>query len=280
VNNPIQASGKWSDLGLRSLSAIILAPFVLLALYQGGVWSQLLFALIAALMALEYVSIVHEGDKRQFALHALAGLSSVLLPSAGWTLAAIAIIVVATLLSAWQPSERATRTNIWWASSGVPYIALSAMALTLLRADPEWGWNALLWLCLVVWATDIGAYFAGRIIGGPKLAPQLSPKKTWAGLIGGMVAAAAVSAAICYCLNLPLLVPPLIALALAVVAQTGDIYESSLKRHFNLKDASNLIPGHGGILDRVDGLIAAAVVAALVGFLHAPESVAKGLLLW
>ena len=277
---PTHASGKWSDLGLRSLSAIILAPLVLLALYQGEVWSQWLFALIAALMALEYVSIVHDGDKRQFGLHVLAGLSSVLLPAAGWTLAAIGVIVVATLLSAWQQSGQSGRTNMWWRASGVPYIALPAMALVLLRADLEWGWNALLWLSLVVWATDIGAYFAGRIMGGPKLVPQLSPKKTWAGLIGGMAAAAAVSAAICFYLGLPPLVPLLVAPVLAIVAQTGDIYESALKRHFNLKDASNLIPGHGGILDRVDGLIAAAVVAAAVGFLHNPESVAKGLLLW
>lgn len=275
-----QAPSKWSDLGLRSLSAIVLAPIVLLTLYQGGAWSQWLFALISVLMAMEYVSIVHGGDKQQFALHAIAGLAAVLLTSAGWALAAIGIIVVSTLISASMRRGQSEQLNVWWASSGVPYVALPTMALVLLRDDANLGWNALLWLALVVWATDIGAYFAGRIIGGPKLAPRLSPKKTWAGLIGGMIAAAAVSFAICNSLSLPVVMPSLIAPVLAVIAQAGDIYESALKRHFNLKDASNLIPGHGGVLDRVDGLIAAAVVAAVVGFLHNPAGVAKGLLLW
>jgi phosphatidate cytidylyltransferase len=280
VSDPAQATGKWSDLGQRSLSAVILAPLVLLALFQGGVWAQWLFGMTAVLMALEYVSIVHGGDKQQFALHAMVGLSAVLLPSAGWVLAAPAIVVLATLLSAAIKQKQSADANFWWAVSGVPYIALPTMALVLLRADAHFGWNALLWLALVVWATDIGAYFAGRIIGGPKLAPQLSPKKTWAGLVGGMLAAAAVSYALCKYFSVPAAMPALIAAALAVVAQAGDIYESALKRHFNLKDASNLIPGHGGVLDRVDGLIAAAVVAAGVGFLHNPQSVAQGLLLW
>jgi phosphatidate cytidylyltransferase len=280
VSEHARQPGKWSDLRLRSLSALVLAPVVLLALYHGGAWAQWLFALIAVLMALEYTAIVHGGDKQQFALHAMAGLSAVLLPSAGWVLAAIAIVVLATLLSASIKQKQSADVNFWWAVSGVPYIALPTMALVLLRADAHFGWNALLWLALVVWATDIGAYFAGRIIGGPKLAPRLSPKKTWAGLVGGMLAAAAVSYALCKHFSVPATMPALIAAALAVVAQAGDIYESALKRHFNLKDASNLIPGHGGVLDRVDGLIAAAVVAAVVGFLHNPQSVAQGLLLW
>ncbi len=275
-----QPSGKWSDLGVRTLSALVLAPIFLLDLYAGGLWAEWLFALIAVLMALEYTAIVHGGDKQQFALHAIAGLAAALLSPGGWALASIGIIVVMTLISASLRRRQSSEVNVWWATSGVPYVALPAMALALLRSDTDWGWNALLWVALVVWATDIGAYFAGRIIGGPKLAPQLSPKKTWAGLLGGMAAAGAVSYAVCSYLSLPQLVPSLIAPLLAVVAQAGDIYESALKRHFNLKDASNLIPGHGGVLDRVDGLVAAAVVAAVVGFLHNPESVAKGLLLW
>jgi phosphatidate cytidylyltransferase len=280
VSDKAQPSSKWSDLGKRSLSAIILAPVVLLALFSGGVWAQWLFALIAVLMALEYVSIVHNNDKQQFALHVIAGLSAVLLPSVGWVFAAVAIIVAATLVSASLRRGKSSEVNVWWASSGVPYIALPAMALVMLRADATWGWNALLWLTIVVWVTDICAYFAGRIMGGPKLAPKYSPKKTWAGLIGGMIAAAAASTGVCAYLGLPMIVPALVAPLLAVIAQVGDIYESALKRHFNLKDASNLIPGHGGVLDRVDGLIAAAMVAAIIGFLHNPMNVAHGLLLW
>jgi phosphatidate cytidylyltransferase len=280
VSGQEQATNKWSDLGVRSLSALVMAPIVLTALYQGGAWAQWLFTLISVLMALEYVAIVHGGDKRQFALHAMAGISAALLTSSGWALFAIGIIVATTLISASMRRGQSAQVNMWWATAGVPYVALPVMALVLLRDDAQWGWNALLWLALVVWATDIGAYFSGRVFGGPKLAPRLSPKKTWAGLLGGIAAATAVSIALCINFSLPAMVPSLIAAALAVISQAGDIYESALKRHFNLKDASNLIPGHGGVLDRVDGLIAAAVVAAVVGFLHNPSSVAKGLLLW
>jgi phosphatidate cytidylyltransferase len=280
VSGQEQATNKWSDLGVRSLSALVMAPIVLTALYQGGAWAQWLFTFISVLMALEYVAIVHGGDKRQFALHAMAGISAALLTSSGWALFAIGIIVATTLISASMRRGQSAQVNMWWATAGVPYVALPVMALVLLRDDAQWGWNALLWLALVVWATDIGAYFSGRVFGGPKLAPRLSPKKTWAGLLGGIAAATAVSIALCMNFSLPAMVPSLIAAALAVISQAGDIYESALKRHFNLKDASNLIPGHGGVLDRVDGLIAAAVVAAVVGFLHNPSSVAKGLLLW
>jgi phosphatidate cytidylyltransferase len=280
VSDVPSTGSKWSDLGTRTLSALVLGPIFLLDLYAGGLWAEWLFAIISVLMALEYTTIVHGGDKHQFALHALAGLAAALLAPGGWELAAIGIIVAATLFSTSLQRTSRAQDNNWWPVSGVPYVALPIMALAMLRSDVEWGWNALLWLALVVWATDIGGYFAGRIIGGPKLAPRLSPKKTWAGLVGGMVAAALVSWLVCNFLQVSMVIPVLIAAALAVVAQAGDIYESALKRQFNMKDSSNLIPGHGGILDRVDGLVSAAVVAAIIGFLHNPVSVAKGLLLW
>lgn len=275
-----QTPNRWSDLGKRTLSALVLGPIFLLDLYAGGLWAEWLFAIIAVLIALEYTSIVHAGDKRQFAFHALAGLAAAMLAPGGWVLASITIIVIATFMSLGMARRAGQRTHSWWGATGVAYVALPTMALALLRDDVDWGWNALLWLALVVWATDIGAYFSGRLIGGPKLAPKLSPKKTWAGLGGGIVAAALVSFLTCHWLEVPPLVPSGIAAVLALVAQAGDIYESALKRQFNIKDSSNLIPGHGGILDRVDGLVAAAVVAAILGFLHNPESVAKGLLLW
>ena len=280
MNEGSQSSNKWSDLRTRSISAVVLGVVVLWALYAGGPWFQLLMAVMVVLMALEYVSITHGGDKRQFAAYAGAGLASVLMPAFGLVATPIGIVVLCGLWCGITTNKPYGQSNGWWRLSGTSYVALPALALVLLRADAEWGWNAVLWLVLVVWATDIGAYFAGRIIGGPKLAPRLSPKKTWAGLTGGMAAAAAISALVCVYLGLSWHGPTLIAPILAVIAQAGDIYESALKRHFNLKDASNLIPGHGGVLDRVDGLIAAAVAAAALGFLHNPGSVAKGLLLW
>jgi phosphatidate cytidylyltransferase len=150
-------------------------------------------------------------------------------------------------------------------SLGVLYASLPAIALIWLRDDGRWGFWAVLFVVLAVVATDIGAYFAGRLVGGPKLAPKLSPNKTWSGLLGGMGAAAAVafvfaSVALAGANGSRLAV---VGAVLALVAQAGDIGESALKRAFGVKDTSTLLGAHGGVMDRVDGLIAAAVVAGL-----------------
>ena len=150
---------------------------------------------------------------------------------------------------------------------GVLYLGLNLMALIWLRSQPEIGRDLTFFLLLSVWAVDTGAYFAGRLIGGPKLAPRFSPSKTWAGLFGGMAAAAAIGLLWAFIAGarqpqLALLLGPLIA----VIAQTGDIMESALKRRAGAKDSGNLIPGHGGILDRIDGLLLAAPFFALYQF--------------
>ena len=132
----------------------------------------------------------------------------------------------------------------------------------------------------MVWATDTFAYFAGRMFGGPRLAPVLSPKKTWSGLIGGMVGAALVSSIYAATWFPTWISLAVVAAAMAVVAQIGDIFESALKRNYGVKDSGYLIPGHGGVLDRVDGLVAVAAVAALVGFVRHSNGLAEGLLLW
>jgi phosphatidate cytidylyltransferase len=138
------------------------------------------------------------------------------------------------------------------------------VALIWLRGDAQGGLAAILWLMASVWATDTGAYFAGRLIGGPKLAPRLSPNKTWAGLTGAMVAAALVgwAAALLVPQGPPARVLAAAGAGLAIVAQAGDLLESWIKRHFGAKDSSRLIPGHGGLFDRVDGLLTAAVALA------------------
>ncbi len=150
---------------------------------------------------------------------------------------------------------------------GVLYLGLNLMALIWLRSQPEIGRDLTFFLLLSVWAVDTGAYFAGRLIGGPKLAPRFSPSKTWAGLFGGMAAAAAIGLLWAFIAGarqpqLALLLGPVIA----VIAQTGDIMESALKRRAGAKDSGNLIPGHGGILDRIDGLLLAAPFFALYQF--------------
>lgn len=157
---------------------------------------------------------------------------------------------------------------------GVLYAALPVIALVWIRMSPQFGVEASLFLLLCVWAADTGAYFAGRSIGGPKLMPRISPNKTWSGALGGIAASLAI--AVGFKLMLPSLgVGQLLASALliAIVSQAGDLAESALKRRYSVKDASGLIPGHGGFMDRVDGLIFAAVAAALFAIvvnIHAP----------
>jgi phosphatidate cytidylyltransferase len=152
----------------------------------------------------------------------------------------------------------------------------------ILRRDPALGFAAMLFVFAIVWVTDIAAYFAGRAIGGPKLWPAVSPKKTWSGAIGGTlggIAAGLLVAKMAGLVVAPMLV--LVALGLSIVAQAGDLLESAIKRHFGAKDASQLIPGHGGLMDRLDGFLTAAAAAVMVGLLRGGlEGPARGLLVW
>jgi phosphatidate cytidylyltransferase len=177
---------------------------------------------------------------------------------------------------------RTTGSKAIWPYLGIPYGAGATMALMVLGTDREFGALAIVWLMAVIWAADSLAYFAGRTIGGPKLAPVLSPKKTWAGLGGAITGGilASVFVAVVAGLNSLTMLAVLGGL-LAVVGQAGDLFKSALKRFYGVKDAGQLIPGHGGVLDRVDGLVAAAMVAALIGTLHSGYSAAGfGLLNW
>lgn len=192
---------------------------------------------------------------------------------AGWLIAVGGMAVMLTA-SRSQSASRGQSTsggqskNAFWFGLGAVYLGSAFLGFLWLRQDPQFGRAIILWLLAVVWATDIGAYFAGIGIGGPKLAPSISPSKTWSGLCGGVLAAAIVG----------LIVVALrgqgnyaafagMSAALAIVAQVGDLFASSLKRRYEIKDFSNLIPGHGGVLDRIDGLLAAALLAASMAWL-------------
>ncbi len=274
-------ASKWADLGSRALSAAVLIPLVIAAVWAGGMWFNLFVGWLGVLMALEWTTMVHRQDPAQFALHAAGALCGALLPlSVGFTGAVIAIAVlwiVSALLARVQESDGAV-----WRYLGVPYVAVPAMALVVLRSDPAFGAQAIIWVMVIVWAADTLAYFAGRIIGGPKLAPVLSPKKTWAGLGGAIVGSALASAIVAIYAGLTG-VAMLAAIAgfLALVEQGGDLFKSALKRHYGVKDSGRLIPGHGGVIDRVDGLVAVATAAALIGFARSDlTATGSGLLLW
>jgi phosphatidate cytidylyltransferase len=276
---PLPSKGKWADLGVRSLSAAVLIPAVLLDVWQGDIWFELFMAFLGLLMAHEWTNIVHNRSSTQFALHAGAVLCAAFLPPTIGVLPTAAIILACTAIGI-VTTFYSEREKTLFGYLGIPYVALPVLALVLLRHDSHWGIHAIMWLMLVVWATDTFAYFAGRIIGGPKLAPVLSPKKTWAGLLGGMAGAALISGIYAAVWLPSWFALAAVAAALAVAAQIGDIFESALKRRFGVKDSGNLIPGHGGVLDRVDGLVAVGVIAAVVGFARHSSSLAEGLLLW
>ena len=271
------ATPKWADLGLRSASAIVLMPVVLYAVWQGGIWFQMLIAVLAVLIAQEWAAIVHEGSSRMFGLLSLAGLSGVFVTQAQGLDAACAVILVLWLLSvlAWLKNAGSI-----WSLLGVFYVGLPMIAFYLLRDNGAWGVWAVLWCFLIVWAADIMAYFAGRMIGGPKLAPLLSPKKTWAGLGGAVVGAAVLSIVYAWVLGFNAVHLAILAAFLALVEQAGDICESAMKRRYNVKDSGNFIPGHGGVLDRVDGLLAVVLAATIIGFAHRAGQPAEGLLRW
>jgi phosphatidate cytidylyltransferase len=169
-----------------------------------------------------------------------------------------------------------------WMLAGLCYAGVLLLAPVILRRDPALGLVAMLFLFAIVWATDIAAYFTGRALGGPKLWAAVSPNKTWSGAIGGTLGGVLAGLAVCAVAGLdlaPMLV--LVALVLSIASQAGDLLESAIKRHFGAKDASHLIPGHGGLMDRLDGFLTAVLAAVMVGVLRGGiDAAAQGLLVW
>lgn len=274
------ASSRTGDLGLRIVSALVLAPVALAAVWFGGWIFSLLLAVAAVLMSHETARLVFGGGGIKSSLPlSVTALLAILLASMGVPAAAIAVTAAGTAFSLAARSWKGE--PLWPSLFAYPYVVLPLVAFIWLRAADGYGLVVIFWLLATVWAIDICAYFAGRFIGGPKLAPRISPKKTWAGLIGGMVGAVAVSVGFSLWIGegTPLFLA-LIALALTVLEQAGDFAESALKRRADVKDSGNLIPGHGGILDRVDGLIAVVLGAALLGVVHNAANPAAGVLIW
>ena len=270
-----QSGSRWSDLRPRVLSAAILAPAVLLCIWVGGVSFKIMLIAGALGLASEWVGMCRVSAMR------MPGIVAVVAIVAGTAAAAFGQIAVGLALFAIGAAGTVLLANgtphRWALALGVPYAGLGAVALLWLRADSMVGLVDLLFLLLLVWASDIGAYITGRLLGGPKLAPQVSPGKTWSGALGGLAAAIAAGllvATLSHAAEHPVRVAA-IAAALGIVAQAGDLLESLLKRHFGVKDSGRLIPGHGGLLDRVDALLAAAPVTALLAL-----AAGRGVVLW
>lgn len=278
--SPAKASGvKSAELRTRIISALVLAPIALGLTWFGGWPFAALLGVAAVLMAWELstllpgISMTMRIMLAGFALIAI-GLTAIGGPFVALlvSLAGLTFAITISILTSAPVSSPAI---------AFPYLILPLVSLLWLREGDDYGRIALFWLLFTVWATDTFAYFAGRSIGGPKLAPRLSPNKTWAGLIGGMVGAALVGTITAIWFSLGSAFGLAIVSALiAVIAQAGDIFESALKRRAGVKDSGKVIPGHGGILDRVDGLVTAAVGAAILSTLHGAMGPATGVLLW
>ena len=172
--------------------------------------------------------------------------------------------------------------NAVWTAAGVGYASMLVIAPVMIRGDDRTGFFAIVFVFAVVWATDIFAYFAGRAIGGPKLAPSISPNKTWSGAIGGIIGAILAGGAVVMPSNPRTgFTIALVAVALSAVSQAGDLFESRMKRIFNAKDSSALIPGHGGVMDRLDGFATAVVAALVIGAARGGwDASAQGLIGW
>lgn len=257
------AKRSLSEAGVRTISALVLAPFVLAATYVGTPLFELLVAAAALAMSWEWSRMCNAGRFEAaggvFAATVLLALA--LGATGGYD---IAVVVLGTGAIATAITARAAGAgHPGWSTVGVIAVGVCCLALIWLRTAPVAGMAAIFWLLGTIWVTDIGAYVTGRLLGGPKLAPRISPNKTWAGLLGGVVCAALWGAAWGALTGAGMAGAIVISAITAVVAQAGDLGVSAVKRRFGVKDASRLIPGHGGMLDRVDGFLLTA--PAIVG---------------
>ncbi len=286
--NPL-ARRSWTDLGPRVASAIVLLLLAVGGLYIG---SYVLGALVGAVFAGCYREWERMVTLKPLAtpgavLIGLLALTGLVFPAFG-PLVSLGLVAVAAIVAAVTSGSEGVRT---WRVGGVVFYGIVIVMLLMIRGEAAWAqpgvFDAGLWACLmlgcVIWSTDTGAYFTGRQVGGEKLAPDISPGKTWSGAIGGFAFGTLVG------LVLWLLVVPqspwwiglVLAAALSIIGQVGDLAESAIKRRFRIKDSGDIIPGHGGLMDRLDSLTFGVIFLFAVGTIHAGlGAIAAGFLFW
>ena len=253
-----------------------MAPIALFAVWVGGALFDGLVAAAAAIMAWEWGQLTRvAGGASRSPYQAIVGFVVVLLAGlAGYGTALVVFIIGLVALDRLDPAE--PRQRELWSTGGLIWITLPCIGLVWLRHDPVVGAQMVFWILATAWATDIAAYAVGRTVGGPRLAPRISPAKTWSGLAGGVAASAVVgSAASLVVGGRYALAFAAIGAGLAVVEQLGDLAESYAKRRFGAKDSGSLIPGHGGLLDRLDGMLAVVIAVILLD-----RGLGESLLLW
>lgn len=276
---PSRAQTRYSspsrEFATRLISAIVLAA-VSLALTWAGPWPfTILVGLCSGALVWEWVRLRESSNPHGDTLSvALAVMAASVLACAGYILPGLLALAGGTAAAMTISRKR-------WAALGLLYIGLPAVAITTIRTDAIYGLHAVIFVLLVVWCTDIMAYVVGRLAGGPKVAPSISPGKTWSGCMGGLVFPAILAYA--YALWLDGTSAALLAMlgiGLALATQIGDLAESALKRSAGIKDSGHLIPGHGGVLDRLDGFLFAAACAGILAALRDAGNPGQALLIW
>jgi phosphatidate cytidylyltransferase len=263
------------ELVSRIISALFLIVVAIAVSWIGGLWFQIFCAVGATLILYEFFGICSRKISRSTIILAWAAFASVLLC---WFLvsvfaAMLLALVIFILLMALELLEKKN----FWAASGLGYALLPFFALTLLRGEHPDGFQVVILLFGAVWGADTMAYFTGRKLGGPKLAPGISPGKTWSGVFGGLAGAVAAVAAIAALMGYqPGIIVIAVAILLGLVSVAGDLFESWIKRRFDKKDSGNSIPGHGGLMDRIDGLVFAAIAAWLIGWIYGGRLLVPG----
>lgn len=266
-----------ADLRPRLAAGVVLGLLALVIAWVGGFVFVSVWWAVSAIVLWEWQRMAHSD---RLAERVAAGVLALALAALAalhvWFPGAAVALLAGTAAVAWIAAPAARIA----AGAGVLYAGALVVSLAFLRASPSYGLPVILWLFAVVWGTDVAAYFAGRLIGGPKLWPSVSPGKTWSGAVVGAVAGALLGLLLAGWANR---VDRLfwLGLAAAVVSELGDLFESALKRHFGVKDSSHIIPGHGGVMDRLDAFIAASALAALVAAANSSGTfIASGLFQW
>ncbi|MGA8446697.1 MAG: phosphatidate cytidylyltransferase [Roseiarcus sp.] len=266
------------DLWPRVAAAVAMGSVALAATWIGGFLFAAFWWLASIVVLWEWQRLV--GGERLIVARVVAGAVALALAALSALHDSIAGVVAALVLGAAAVGWIAGGRQGIWAAAGVLYAGALVAGVGLLRVSPSFGMASILWLFAVVWGADIAAYFAGRLIGGPRLWPRVSPGKTWAGAIVGAFAGAVLGLMLAAWTN-RLAALFWLGLATAIVSELGDLFESALKRRFGVKDSSGLIPGHGGLMDRLDAFTAASFFAAVVAILHPKCAyIASGLFQW
>jgi phosphatidate cytidylyltransferase len=264
-----------SELVLRTGSGLVMAIVAGALVYAGGFPFAVFVAAVAVLTSLEWSRIVRgAGFDAGLGIQIVTVAVASALTAAGLAALGLSALAVGTILT----GLLCFSSRPLLSAEGVIYAGLPAVALIWLRDDPGLGMHAVLFILLAVVTTDVAAFVCGRLIGGPRLAPAISPKKTWSGFLGGVSAAGLAAAAFAVSIGAEPVRLGLAGLVLGIVAQIGDLTESALKRSFGVKDSGTLIPGHGGIMDRIDGLVFAAAAAGFVALAIDPHAPARALL--